>query len=314
MNHLNVDIFKENVSRLIKAESSAIRLFTNNYIEDNPELKSYYQPTHKLSFTSIYNDAFYKFVIFIDDFYKCKYQSDMYILEYNQFFSDKHPLYKYLIKKIYNINYFAIKYASDIIKSDPELMLNAVSVNGSLLEYGSTDIKDNFDIVYVAVNQYDISYPVLQFASDRLRNNKDIVLAALACNGEAFKFASTELQDDEDIVNEALDNQGMQLEFVSERLQNIYEISLKAVSNESMALQFVPNKFKNVKELVIIAVRENGLSLEFASIDLRDDIDVVLEAVCNEGSSLIFASERLRGCHRIVDIAIQHTHIEYTSY
>ena len=41
---------------------------------------------------------------------------------------------------------------------------------------------------------------VLQFASDELRNNKEVVLAAVEQDGRALQFASEDLKGDEDIV------------------------------------------------------------------------------------------------------------------
>jgi hypothetical protein len=43
----------------------------------------------------------------------------------------------------------------------------------------------------------------LEFASDELKNNKDIVLTAMMQNGEALKFASPALQSDRDVVTSA---------------------------------------------------------------------------------------------------------------
>ncbi len=40
----------------------------------------------------------------------------------------------------------------------------------------------------------------LEFASIDLKNNKDIVLAAVKNNGHAFKFLSEELKNNKDIV------------------------------------------------------------------------------------------------------------------
>lgn len=44
----------------------------------------------------------------------------------------------------------------------------------------------------------------LQFASERLNNDKDVVLEAIKQNGDAFRFASARFKDDKDVVLEAV--------------------------------------------------------------------------------------------------------------
>lgn len=82
-------------------------------------------------------------------------------------------------------------------------------VSGSLSDKAETDspkadkpgLKDDKDVVRAAVCQNGLG---LKYASDSLKGDKDVVLSAVAQTGLALRHASKELQDDMDVVVAAL--------------------------------------------------------------------------------------------------------------
>lgn len=94
----------------------------------------------------------------------------------------------------------------------------------------------------------------LQFASDRLKNDKEIVLEAVKANGYALQFASDELKSDKEIV-------------------------LKAVKESGYALKYASDELKNDIEIVLEAVKENGYALKYASDELKANIPFLLDLV-----------------------------------
>ena len=60
-------------------------------------------------------------------------------------------------------------------------------------------------------------------------NNREYVIEAVSKNGKLLEFATERLQDDEDIVKSALQNTGEALEFASQRLKDNKEIALLAI-------------------------------------------------------------------------------------
>ena len=102
----------------------------------------------------------------------------------------------------------------------------------------------------------------LQFACPRFRNNKEIVMLAVAqrrFNG--LQYVSEELQDDRDVV-------------------------LLAVQHDGRALEYASDRLRSDKEIVLVAVQQDGEALEYASETSRDDPLIVLEAVRQHGWSL----------------------------
>ena len=59
----------------------------------------------------------------------------------------------------------------------------------------------------------------LQFASARLRANKDVALVAVAADGRALKFVDPALNDDKEVALQAVSTSGSALEFASDRFR-----------------------------------------------------------------------------------------------
>jgi hypothetical protein len=105
------------------------------------------------------------------------------------------------LKYFFSINLSNIKngrYLS-FYKNDFLSISSLVRQNGAKLEFASNRLKDNKDIVEAAVKNNGLS---LQFASGELRNDKEIVLEAINQNPKAIEFASIELQNDTDIIEQ----------------------------------------------------------------------------------------------------------------
>ncbi|NOS67320.1 MAG: DUF4116 domain-containing protein, partial [Candidatus Peribacteraceae bacterium] len=167
----------------------------------------------------------------------------------------------------------------------------------------------------------------LRSLSDRLRADKDIVLFAVGRAGHALEFASDALKDDIDVVRAAL-RTARPFAFVSPRLKrdpsiiillagvvdraseipvefrNDRQIVLILLRRLKVQLNEIPEAFRNDKAVVLIAVQASGDALQFASLPLKADRDVVLAAVRSFGPSLQYASEALRDDADIVRFAI----------
>lgn len=78
-----------------------------------------------------------------------------------------------------------------------EFVLAAVKKNGMALEYASTELKSDPQIVFEAIKE---NGDALQFASLELRNNREFVLEALKTSKNAVNFTSVRLQSDRDLI------------------------------------------------------------------------------------------------------------------
>ena len=172
----------------------------------------------------------------------------------------------------------------------------------------SAAARDDRRVVLVAVA---LDPDCLQDASEALRNDREIVLLAVrhrtGDRSAVLKWASSSLRNDREVVLAALANDGACntcLEYVSQELRMDKELVLVAM-RQGGRLEFVPS-FQNDKEVVLESVRRCGVSLQFASEACQNDKEIVLAAMQQNGYGLQFASEALRDDEEIVSAALRH--------
>lgn len=75
-------------------------------------------------------------------------------------------------------------------------------------------------------------------------NNKNQVMVKLEEKGFNLEFVSDTLKDDFEVVMEAVKNRGWNLQFASDRLKNDPEVVLEAVKTHCGAFEFAGDKIK----------------------------------------------------------------------
>ena len=81
--------------------------------------------------------------------------------------------------------------------------------------------------------------------SPELKNNREIVLAAVNNFGSALRYAPEQFQNDREIVLAAVNNNGLALRRVLPELRRDYEIILAAIKNNIDALEYVDENLFN---------------------------------------------------------------------
>jgi hypothetical protein len=146
-----------------------------------------------------------------------------------------------------------------------EYYKDMMRINGELLQHVSDELKDDYEIVNIAVGN---NANALRFASNELRDNREIVMKAVKNNPKALKFASIKLRSDREVVMEAIkksknglvfslynfsnDNEIM-LIIISKDIYNIYLASSNLMNDDNFILSIIRlDKFKTYDELNII--------------------------------------------------------------
>jgi hypothetical protein len=195
-----------------------------------------------------------------------------------------------------------------------EEVLRRVGQNGQTLVFFPA-FQDDDEVVRRAVTQNGIA---LQFASRRLRENRNIVLAAVSSNGYAFAWAG--IQDLQIALIAIRDqNCGLMLQYATRELQDNEELVLAAVRSVPAAFEYASERLhrsefftdslvrahSDDRDVVYAVVRWRGYALQWASERFRDDPNIVGLAVSNNGNALALASPRLRDDEFIVRTAIR---------
>ena len=220
---------------------------------------------------------------------------------------------KYEKGKLVSTNYL-LKYAQEEIKSNKEIILQAVKSSGLNIEYASESLKNDREIVMAAVqnNGRSLNYVLKEFGSDRevvleavrnvasiiehlsyqMRNDREIVMQAVKIYGYLLKFASAEMKNDREIVMEAIRNNhsyyknGSFLEFASSEMRNDREIVLEAIKNNDNPLRdgrsvllFVSTEMRNDREIALFSVNCNYVHFRYLNDNFQRDIQIIQQAV-----------------------------------
>lgn len=181
-------------------------------------------------------------------------------------------------------------------RKDPDVALEAVIMNGLLLEFVSEKLKYDEKIVKAALESNPMA---LQFASSLFKNDFDTVMYCVKRCGMALEFASPNMKRNPEIVLEAVKQDGRAIEFVDSELfrkkQN-KNIVLEAAKNNGRILKFV-KEFSDDRDVVLLSVRQNGLAIQFADKKFFDDDEIVLTVLSQPHCKhlIMFVSDRLKG-------------------
>ena len=131
----------------------------------------------------------------------------------------------------------------------------------------------------------------LESVSERLRDDKDIALAALSGpnfedfdDSENYSFLSSRMRDDVDVLRAALSHQKRCLGeekdygnspmcYASERLRNNREIALEAVYIDGLALEYLSDTLRADELVVRLATKQNSSAARFSLLERRGNVE-----------------------------------------
>lgn len=218
----------------------------------------------------------------------------------NNFFYYEEFEYEFILLAV-QLGNLQLEDLDEFWRSNREIVKSALIYNKEIknsrssLQFASQSLQDDREIVLMAIENTPFA---LQFASERLQDDKEIVLAAIKNSCYSLQFISERLQDDKEVVLTAMQNSVFALQLASERLrkelEDNREFILSFIKKSSFALQFASPRLRDDKEIVLVGVKKSGWTLQFASKRLQDDEEIVLTAIKKSSSALEFASKRLQ--------------------
>ena len=159
-----------------------------------------------------------------------------------------------------------------------------VEHDGMKLEFLPVRLRKDMEVVEMAVSCKG-SGCALQFATDELRNDKNIVLKAVKSDGYALEFASQELRDNEVVCLEACRQNGFAMRFVSERLRHDKEWGKRAMQANGYSLKYAGKSLKDDHEVALLACKEQGAALQYAKWNPARNRDCIKAAITTGGAA-----------------------------
>lgn len=175
------------------------------------------------------------------------------------------------------------------------VMIEAVCLRGSMLELASDRLRNDRDLVLWAVKT---PLPIgesrscaLQHASEALRDDEAVVLKAMSTDRRSFAFASHRLRTSDKMILHAIRyDADAFLTFSSEELQSSKEFVLKAVDSNARVyarLLRVDSPFVRDRDVVMRALAcRLGSQIEFVPYPILSDHDVGLHVARTYGCCL----------------------------
>ena len=157
-----------------------------------------------------------------------------------------------------NLEYHVIKYIPEPILNDTAFCL---------------------EIIRNTKNEKDSTEYFIQFASDRIRNDRNINLEIVKKNWEVLEVISKEFINDKEIILEALKQNSFAIKYASSEIKNAKDFIFDFIKKSPQALQYVSDNLKDNKEFVLEIVKINGNVLQYASERLKNDSQVI--SACN---------------------------------
>lgn len=235
---------------------------------------------------------------------------------YNKFFSFSSP-FAYASESLKNDRSFVLKVmghsgvclvdAKPQFQDDFEVVKAAVSNQGEALRHASQTLKANESIVKIAVSA-PLSVNTLDYASEALKDNKEVVLLAVKNSPNAFQSASGRLQQDKEVLITAASRMPFnEINSINPNAKNDDDVMKVAILRNTAGFRFASETLRNDKELVMATVRKQVRATKHIPARFHDDKEVMMAAVAVDGSNLSYASKRLKDDKELVLAAVKST-------
>jgi len=207
--------------------------------------------------------------------------------------------------------YWLLSQAKPKVKRRRTCVLAAVKKNGLALDVASNNNKTDKEIVLAAVAQDGDAFSYVD-KLDQMWKEKDFVLQMVKMQGSALQYAHTSLTADEEVVTAAILNKGSALQYAANQFKANKDVALAAVTNEGGAAFLHVAKtgvmWKD-KDFVLSMVRMQGNALQYVDkhAEIWSDQEFVLRMVEMQGNALKFAADHLRADKKVVVAAIKES-------
>lgn len=159
-------------------------------------------------------------------------------------------------------------------KNDFQFFSEVVKKNGDFIYFASEKLRDDEELVKAAIKFGDCN---LRNISERLRNDPEMVIWAIENNRPAKLRSAGEIaRDDFDVIKTAVCRQGGALGWASDRLKDDNEIVKLAVNEDPFALKYASERIRNDKTFVLKICEKEIHAYIYAGDSLWSDKDFAL--------------------------------------
>ncbi|WP_257280769.1 DUF4116 domain-containing protein [Endozoicomonas sp. ISHI1] len=143
----------------------------------------------------------------------------------------------------------------------------------------------------------------LEYASQRVLNDRDLILPAISKHPDELKYVSEELRDDREVVIASVAREGNQLQYASSKLKGDKKVVMAAVKNYPRALRYASEKNRGDKDIIQIATDGDMHSLHYATETILNDREYMLDLIQRDALAFTYAAKALKNDEAFVEAA-----------
>lgn len=200
-------------------------------------------------------------------------------------------------------NHIYLSYASDVLKDDEEFVSIAIKYHHAFcFSYASERIRDIREIALFAVQEDFLNF---EHISERLRD--DDIIATLAVDGgggSIFDHASPRLKNDMRFVEQHLKKSFDIYYYLSEAFKDNEHLLLIALKINPTIIESTSLRLRYEPSMAIAALQGSPETLSYLIQEFKDNEDIVTVAIKQSGLALRHASCRMQDTESIVALAI----------
>ena len=158
-----------------------------------------------------------------------------------------------------------------------DFVLLAVKYDGLCLKYASNELKNNKLIVLAAINQTINS---IIYASIELQEDKEIISAAIKKSASVYCLLTNNVKKDPNILFECIKKDPTIIQHAFYSNQEFFDdknIALKLLNINGTYLSFVSNRLKHHTKILITAIRNNVLAYKYIPYKFSHDKNILKE-------------------------------------
>ncbi|WP_448216769.1 PEP/pyruvate-binding domain-containing protein [Endozoicomonas sp. 2B-B] len=153
-----------------------------------------------------------------------------------------------------------LEYASQRVRNDKDLVLEAIAVHPFNLKYVGAELKSDKDVIVAAVTQK--SY-CMSCVSPELPNYDEVVIAAIAKRPAVVRYASEKIRSDKNIIQSVITHNIDYLAYASNTVLNNYHSMLDFIEQNPRAFEFAAPGLKLNKAFIEAAKQRNPAVIQY---------------------------------------------------
>lgn len=174
-------------------------------------------------------------------------------------------------------------------------IIKKLQKDGLCIRFLDFNKRDDFELVNIAVMQ---NGNALYYVSERLKNNKDIIMSAVKSRGNSIVYAAFQ---DKEIFREAILNDHTSYEFGKPEYKDEMEILLESMKISNSNMFQCSERLSNSIEVFKYALKLHNFSLDFCGREIINNKKCVTEAVKLDPNQFRYASYEIRSDKKFVE-------------